>query len=105
VLARFSLVGGNIRYILAEFKTVNSIKEEIGAAVKRLPKNSFKNPDDVDIFGEVPSLCFSIVPLDPKGALSNPSPLKPNHLLLGLPFSRMVVQIRSDFVNTLIMEL
>jgi hypothetical protein len=62
--ARFQLVGGNIRYILSELKSLEAIKAEVANAVQRLLPTIANNREEYDIFGDVPSLCFSIKPLE-----------------------------------------
>ena len=69
LLARFNHIGGNIRYILSESKTIDTIKREIKVAVARLSPTDLKDLGDLDVGGMVPSLCYMIHPLDPTGCL------------------------------------
>ena len=68
-VARYKLIGGNIRFILSENKTTEIIKREIINAVNKLSPEMMRNIGDLDISGTVPSLCYTIKPIDQKGHL------------------------------------
>jgi hypothetical protein len=67
VMARFKLVGGNIRYILSESRNTAYIETEIATAVAQLSPEDLRDLRDLDIGGTVPSLCYTIKPTDVKG--------------------------------------
>ena len=102
-MARFNLIGGNIRYILSELKSLEAIKIEVASAVQRLLPTFAQNREDYDIFGDVPSLCFSIKPLeDPEGIYGIQLTTFVFTESTGIPYSNMSVRIRSDQIKTMI---
>ena len=46
-----------------------NIKKEIIDAVNKVSPEMMRNMDELDISGHVPSLCYSIRPIDQKGLL------------------------------------
>jgi len=62
ITKRFNIVGGRIRHILSTGKSLKDLDRLLMESVKKLEFDDLVSIDEIDLSGNAPSLCYTIIP-------------------------------------------
>ena len=59
---RFNIVGGRIRQVFSSGKLLDKLKKDLRDSVRKLDFDELASVDEIDLSGNAPSLCYTILP-------------------------------------------